>query len=183
MARILGDLRKMAIDAGMRRTCSHRDGLKPGSTLDAHFIYKGARRSGVIANLRRGFILLEVMVALTLLALVLTPLAAMVFKITSRSSRIVGSTYRNAVLLDEVNYIESLAYDSLATGTTTTSVSVAPYPHTRTVVINEVWKTDVGKLKRVKIVITPTNALYRPDTAQFMRSVVTRSSVFTTDDQ
>ena len=163
----------------------HRDELKPDSPHDADalFSFKRAQRLRATIKLRRGFILLEVMVALTLLALVLTPLAAMVFKITSRSHGIVGGSYRNAVLLDEVNYLESLHYDSLATGTTTTSVTAAPYPHTTKVVISEVWKTDVGKLKKVKIVITPTNSLYRPDSAQFMRSMVMRSSIFTADDQ
>ena len=143
---------------------------------------RGAEPRRATPARRRGFILLEVMVALTLLALVLTPLAAMVFKISSRSHRIVGSSYRNAVLLDEVNYLESLPYDSLATGTTTTSVTVRPYPHTRTVVIDEVWTSAQGKMKQVKIVITPTNTLYRPDTASFMRTLVFKSSLFTEDD-
>ena len=169
----------------MRLKCSLRDELRSGSSYAGNALHavRGAARSRGSVPRRRGFILLEVMVALTLLALVLTPLAAMVFKITSRSHGIVGGSYRNAVLLDEVNYLESLHYDSLATGTTTTSVTAAPYPHTTTVVVNEVWKTDVGKLKKVKIVITPTNSLYRPDTAQFMRSMVMRSSIFTSDDQ
>jgi len=122
------------------------------------------------------------MVALTLLALVLTPLAAMVFKITSRSHGIVGSSHRNAVLLDEVNYLESLPYDSLPVGTTTTSVTAKPYPHTRTVAITELWQSSQGGMKKVKIVITPTNALYRPDTAVFKRTHVTRSSIFEEDD-
>ena len=143
---------------------------------------RGAEPRRATSIRRRGFILLEVMVALTLLALVLTPLAAMVYKISSRSHRIVGSTYRNAVLLDEVNYLESLPYDSLATGTTTTSVTVRPYPHTTTVAISEVWTGVTGKMKKVKIVITPTNSLYRPDTATFMRTVVFKSSLFTEDD-
>ena len=162
----------------------HRDDLKPASSNDGHALHlnRRAAASRVNAPRRRGFILLEVMVALTLLALVLTPLAAMVFKVTSRSHGIVGGSYRNAVLLDEVNYLESLHYDSLATGTTTTTVSTPPYPHTTTVVVSEVWKTDIGKLKKVKIVITPTNSLYRPDTARFMRSMVMRSSIFTADD-
>ena len=122
------------------------------------------------------------MVALTLLALVLTPLAAMVFKITSRSHGIVGSSHRNAVLLDEVNYLESQPYDSLPVGTTTTSVTAKPYPHTRTVAISEVWQSSQGKMKKVTIVITPTNALYKPDTAVFKRTLVTRSSIFVEDD-
>ena len=143
---------------------------------------RGAEISRAGKRRRHGFILLEVMVALTLLALVLTPLAAMVFKITSRSHGIVGSSHRNAVLLDEVNYLESQPYDSLPVGTTTTSVTAKPYPHTRTVAISEVWQSSQGKMKKVTIVITPTNALYKPDTAVFKRTLVTRSSIFVEDD-
>ena len=131
----------------------------------------------------RGFILLEVMVALTMLALVLTPLAAMVYKITTRSHRIVGNSYRNAVLMDEVNYLESLPYDSLKAGTTTTTVNAWPYPHTRTVVVVEAWQRYQLKLKTVRLVITPTNLLYRPDTVSFIRSVANTPTVFTEDDQ
>ncbi|HVF40693.1 MAG TPA: prepilin-type N-terminal cleavage/methylation domain-containing protein [Gemmatimonadaceae bacterium] len=131
----------------------------------------------------RGFILLEVMVALTMLALVLTPLAAMVYKITTRSHRVVGNSYRNAVLMDEVNYLESLPYDSLRAGTTTTTVSTWPYPHTRTVVVVEAWQQYQLKLKTVRLVITPTNLLYRPDTVSFIRSVANTPTLFTDDDQ
>jgi prepilin-type N-terminal cleavage/methylation domain-containing protein len=130
----------------------------------------------------RGFVLLEVLVALTLLALVLTPLAAMTFRIANRSHRIVGASYRNAVLLDEVNYLSSLPYDSLPSGTVTGAVNVDPYPHTRKVIFTDVWSGMQGKMKLVKIIITPTNPLYKPDTAIFMRSRVNKSELFTIDD-
>lgn len=123
-----------------------------------------------IRSRRGGFILMEVIVAMTLLALIMTPLAAMVFKITARSHRSVGNTYRNAVVMEQVNLLESLPYDSLAEGTTTTTVTTAPYPHTRTVTIAQYFVKYQLKAKSVKLIITPTNALYRPDTTIFMRS-------------
>ena len=79
------------------------------------FSRKRERQPG-LRNKRGGFILMEVIVAMTLLALIMTPLAAMVFKITARSHRSIGNTYRNAVVMKEVNYLEAIAYDSLATG-------------------------------------------------------------------
>lgn len=131
---------------------------------------------------RSGFILLEVIVAITLLALVMTPLAAMVFKITSRSHRIIGSAYRNGVLMEQINQLESKNFDSLAVGTTTTTNTAKPYPYTRTVtvtLISEKWEL---KAKKVVLIITPANSLYRPDTTTFVRSSANTMRTFDTDD-
>ena len=126
----------------------------------------GRRRSGK----RRGFILMEVIVAMTLLALIMTPLAAMVYKITARSHRSVGNTYRNAVVMHEVNLLESLPYDSLPAGTTTSTVTTMPYPYTKTLTVAQYYQKWQLKGKTVELVIAPANPLYRPDTIKFIRS-------------
>jgi uncharacterized membrane protein len=131
---------------------------------------------------RRGFILMEVIVAITLLALVMTPLAAMVFKITARSHRIVGSAYRNGVLMKQVNLLESQPFDSLAIGTTTTSNTAQPYPYTRSVTVSLISQVYELKAKKVILIITPTNTLYKPDTTTFIRSSANTMSTFDTDD-
>jgi len=132
---------------------------------------------------RGGFILMEVIVAMTLLALIMTPLAAMVFKITARSHRSIGNTYRNAVVMKEVNLLESLAYDSLAAGTTTTVVSGNPYPYTKTVTVAQYYVKWQMKGKSVLIIITPSNPLYRPDTVKFIRSSANTLRAFVDDNQ
>jgi hypothetical protein len=137
------------------------------------------RRSGK----RGGFILMEVIVAMTLLALIMTPLAAMVFKITVRSHRSIGNTYRNAVIMKEVNLLESLPYDSLAAGTTTTTVTTKPYPYTKTLTVAEYYSRFFLKGKTVQLVITPTNTLYRPDTMKFIRSSANLTKAFIDDNQ
>ena len=63
---------------------------------------KRGRRLSAKRKPVRGFIFLEVIVAMTLLALILTPLAGMVFTITSRSHQIIGGAYRNGVLMESV---------------------------------------------------------------------------------
>ncbi|MDP9178901.1 MAG: prepilin-type N-terminal cleavage/methylation domain-containing protein [Gemmatimonadota bacterium] len=131
---------------------------------------------------RRGFILLEVIVAITLLALVLTPLAAMVFKITSRSHRIIGSAYRNGVLMQQVNLLESLPFDSLAIGTSTLTSTSMPYPYTRTVTVSLISQVYELKAKKVILTITPTNPLYKPDTTVFVRSSANTLQALYTDD-
>jgi hypothetical protein len=141
---------------------------------------KTARR---LRSKRGGFILLEVIVAITLLALILTPLAAMIYKITARSHRIVGSAYRNAVLMQQVNLLESLPYDSLAVGTRTTQVTTKPYPHEEKVIVAQYYVKWQLKGKTVKLIITPTNTLYKPDTTTFIRSTAATLTAFTSDNQ
>ena len=139
-----------------------------------------ARRRG---GKRGGFILMEVVVAMTLLALIMTPLAAMVFKISARSHRSIGNTYRNAVVMKEVNLLESLVYDSLATGTTTTVVNDHTYPYTKTVTVATYYTKWQLKGKSVMLVISPSNVLYRPDTVKFIRSSANTLRAFVDDNQ
>jgi len=130
---------------------------------------------------RTGFILMEVVVAITLLALILTPLAAMVFKITARSHYIVGAAYRNGVLMEQVNLLESLPYDSIAAGTTTVTVSAKPYPYVRKLIVAQYYQKYMLRAKSVTLIITPTNTLYKPDTTKFMRSSAATNTAFTND--
>ncbi len=131
---------------------------------------------------RRGFILMEVIVAITLLALVLTPLAAMVFKITAGSHRIIGSAYRNGVLMQQINLLESLPFDSLTIGTTTTTSTVMPYPYTRKLTVSLISQVYELKAKKLILIITPANTLYKPDTTTFVRSTAGTMRTFDTDD-
>jgi hypothetical protein len=131
---------------------------------------------------RKGFILMEVIVAMTLLALVLTPLAAMVYKITARSHRIIGSAYRNGVLMQQINLLESLPYDSLAVGTTTITSTAKPYLFTRKVTVSQISQVYELKAKKVILIITPTNTLYQPDTTTFVRSSASTLHALDTDD-
>src|SRR5678815_4178412 len=130
--------------------------------MESSHMRQSKRRSLRSRNGKRGgFILMEVIVAMTLLALIMTPLAAMVFKITARSHRSIGNTYRNAIVMKEVNLLESLAYDSLATGTTTSVVTDKTYGYTKTVTIATYFTKWQLKGKSVTLIITPSNVLYK----------------------
>ena len=132
---------------------------------------------------KKGFILMEVVVGITLLALILTPLAAMVFKITKRSHTIIGNAYRNGVLMEQVNLLESLPYDSLAVGTTTSTTTDKPYPRTVKVTVAQYYVKWQMKGKTVVLVITPTNPLYKPDTTKFVRTTANTLTALTSDNQ
>jgi hypothetical protein len=126
---------------------------------------------------------MEVIVAMTLLALIFTPLAAMVFKITARNHRTVGNTYRNAVMMREVNYLEALPYDSLANGTRVDSVTAPPYQYKTTVTVTQYFQKWQLKAKRVTLIIKPKNPLYQPDTVTFIRSSANTMTTFIDDLQ
>jgi hypothetical protein len=130
---------------------------------------------------KKGFVLMEVVVGITLMALILTPLAAMVFKITKRSHTIIGNAYRNGVLMEQVNLLESLPYDSLAVGTTTTTVNDKPYPRTVKITVAQYYVKWQMKGKSVVLIITPTNPLYKPDTTRFVRTTANTLTALTND--
>jgi hypothetical protein len=79
--------------------------------------------------------------------------------------------------MNEVNRLEGLPYDSIAVGTTSFTVSAPPYPHSRAITVTE----PVAKLiKTVQVVITPTNARYKPDTVTFIRTLARTSKALCT---
>ena len=129
---------------------------------------------------RNGMVLVEVIVAMVLLAVAVTSLAAMMYSVSQNGMKATGNAYRNGVLMQEVNRLEGVPYDSVTVGSTSVSVSSGTYPHTRTITVAE---PVANVVKSVKIVITPTNSLYKPDTASFTRTKARSSRVLCTSCQ
>lgn len=115
---------------------------------------------------RKGFALVEVIVAMVLLAVTVSALAPLMYSVSRSTMKVTGNVYRNGVVMQEVNRLVALPYDSLPVGTSSYSVSTGAYAHTRVVTISE----PVAKLKIVKIVVTPVNLTYKPDTVVFNRT-------------
>lgn len=126
---------------------------------------------------RGGFILLEVLVAMVLLALVLSSLAGMMFAVSRRAITSTGFAYRNAVLMQEVNRLEALPFDSLSVGSASVTVAEKPYAHTRVVSVT----SSSNNAKLVTVVITPANALYKADTVSFTRTRPATSTALTSN--
>jgi hypothetical protein len=81
-------------------------------------------------------------------------------------------------MMQETNRLEGIPYDSIPTGTTTVTVTTAPYPHTRVVTVTE---PSVNVIKTVKVIITPANTRFKPDTATFIRTKARTTHVLCTD--
>jgi len=115
---------------------------------------------------QKGIGLIEVIVAMVILAITLSSLAPLMYTVSRGTITVTGSAYRNGVLMHEVNRLVALPYDSIAVGTTTITQSLAPYPHTRTITISE----PAVNLKVVKVKIVPLNLSFKPDSVSFDRT-------------
>ncbi len=129
------------------------------------------------AKRRKGFVIVEIIVAMVLLAVAVSSLAALLYSVSQNGMIATGNAYRNGVLMHEVNRLEGIPYDSIAVGIQSYSVSTAPYPHTRVVTVTE---PIVSTVKNVKVIITPTNAKYKPDTVSFTRTKARTSKALCT---
>ena len=128
-------------------------------------------------KLRKGVALVEVIVAMVLLAVAVSSLAALVLSVSKNGMVATGNAYKNGILMQEVNRTEGLPYDSITVGITSTSVATAPFPHTRVVTVAE---PITQLIKTIQIVITPTNTNYKPDTATITRTKARTTKVLCT---
>jgi prepilin-type N-terminal cleavage/methylation domain-containing protein len=101
---------------------------------------------------KRGFSLIEVLVALTLLSIILMGLARVTFQMAAsgRSNDTVAK--RNAALVEEANKFNAMPFDSLATvSTATKDLTFGDFKFQRRLVVTTVSST----YKTVRIVVTP----------------------------
>ena len=102
---------------------------------------------------RKGFSLIEVMVAMTVLSIVMMSLAKISVSVATRGRLNDLIAKRNAALQLESNKFVTLPYDSLANWPTTTKTfSRGTFSYSRRLVITQVSFTRYT----VKIVVTPT---------------------------
>ena len=137
-----------------------------------------APEPSTVSTPRKGFVLVEVIVAMVLLAVAVSSLAALVYSVSKSGRVATGNAFRNGVLMQEVNRLEGIPYDSIGVGTSYATVSTGSYQNTRTVTVSEPLANVV---KNVKIVITPSNPIYKPDTVTFSRTKARTSKVLCTD--
>jgi Tfp pilus assembly protein PilV len=132
------------------------------------------------AGSRKGIALVEVIVAMVLLAIAVSSLAGLVYSVSQSGLKNTGNAYRNGILMMEVNRLEGIPYDSIAVGTTTYQVTGGNYAHSRVITVAE---PVAGKVKTVRIVLTPTNSRFKPDTVNFTRTKARTSRVLCTTCQ
>jgi len=117
---------------------------------------------------RLGFTLVEVLLSMTILAIGILVMGGLL----ARSARTADATgrlaYQSGMIATEAARYDALPFDQLAAGTTCSTISGAPLPHTLCTTITVVST----KVKQVKIKFTPTsNYLVPADSVMFERSV------------
>jgi len=113
-----------------------------------------------------GFSLIEIMVAMTMLGVVLMSVARLNFTLARRFYALSGGGARDAVLAQQVNQFAALPFDSLKAKAGTITVNKPPLPYTRKVTVDSLSP----KLRRVTIIVTPLNPVFKPDTLVLQRT-------------
>ena len=113
-----------------------------------------------------GFSLIEMLVAITLLALCLIGVAQVTFVMARRAYANGGGQARGAILSLQVNQFAAMPFDSLKSKAGTDTVYGQSMPYIRTVTVDSLSST----LVRVTIIVTPMNAVFKPDTLILQRS-------------
>jgi Tfp pilus assembly protein PilV len=134
--------------------------------------------SGLTGAKRPGIALVEVIVAMVLLAIAVSSLAGLVLSVSHQGIRTSGDAYKNGALIEEVNRLEGIPYNTIAVGTSSVTVSTLPYAHTRTVTVTE---PQANVVKNIKVVIRPTNPLFKADSVTFVRTRAATPRVLCTD--
>jgi prepilin-type N-terminal cleavage/methylation domain-containing protein len=127
-----------------------------------------ARRvgEGPVNRTESGFSLLEIVVAMMLLGLVLIGVAQLNFALARRFYSLSGGAARDAVLAQQVNQFAAMPFDSLKAKAGSITVNKPPIPYTRKITVDSLSP----KLRRVTIVITPVNTVFKPDTMVLQRT-------------
>ncbi|MDB4907678.1 MAG: hypothetical protein JWO05_2462 [Gemmatimonadetes bacterium] len=125
-------------------------------------------------NDRRGFSLVEVMIAMTLLAIILTSLAKLQVLVSSRGTNNEISTMRNAKLNQLAAFWGGIPYDSLSKQTVGTTVfTTTDFPYTRRITRTA---SSNGKYYTITLVVVPTRDATKKDSVVITRSQATTAN-------
>ncbi len=122
----------------------------------------------------RGFTLMEVMMAFSILAAGASVMVAPLYRYGRRMDGVALAQVRNGVVAQQVGHLDVLPFDSLASRAGCTVITAQPFPHTRCISLTTISATQ----KRVTLVVTPASPLLKPDTMIFDRTKSSSSNPF-----
>lgn len=111
-----------------------------------------------------GFTLVEVMVAITLLAIVLIGLTQMTFVLARRTVAASVAATRSAILTEEVNRLSALPYGQLVSQEGTVTVDEPPLPYKRIITIDKSTSPH-----EITVSIVPLNTAYQSQSVVIKR--------------
>jgi prepilin-type N-terminal cleavage/methylation domain-containing protein len=115
----------------------------------------------------KGVSLIEIIIALSILATVLIALGGLMFQAARHTRQSAAVAYRSAASTSAAAWIQGLPWDSLGGAVGCTADSTGPFSYDRCVTV----QTVSAKLKRVTVAIVATGVLIvAPDTLVISRS-------------
>ena len=120
---------------------------------------------------RKGFAVVELMVGMVVLAVGLLGVAGMTVTAARKATGISAQSSRDGIVLQELNKLGSLPYDSLSAragcsmSTTSTSASLE---YKRCITVTDI--TGGTGYKRVRLIVAPTSGYSRADTVYLNRA-------------
>jgi hypothetical protein len=116
---------------------------------------------------RKGVAVLEIMVGMVILAIGLLGAAGMTVSAARRASGLSTMAGRDGIILQELNKLASLPYDSLSARVGCGTATSGTLTYSRCITVTDI---AVGTgYKRVRLIISPSTTLARPDTVYVNR--------------
>ena len=116
------------------------------------------RQQTVARPMRRGFSLVEVIVAIALFGVSMSAIGALTLAVTRQSTAGAGVVERTAVLEARANDLFALKWSEINAQVGCTTVTTAPLPRTECITVT----TSSATRKTVTLTLTPTDASIRP---------------------
>jgi prepilin-type N-terminal cleavage/methylation domain-containing protein len=114
-----------------------------------------------------GFTLIEVMVSVTILAIGILVLGGLLARSSRAAEGVSAISYQTSIMAATMGRYDALPFTQLAAGTTCTTETAAPFPHTLCTTVTSLS----AKVMQVKVKVTPTNAATPADSVMFERSI------------
>ncbi len=131
--------------------------------------------AGVAGRARRGAGLIEVLLAITIFALIATSHAAVTLRYATRAKEVRTGAARSAALQEYLVRLAAVPFDSLSARAGCRTVTTGDLPNTRCITVTTVTSSKVT----VRLILTPTSSAYKPDTVTMTRTKVLNTTLIT----
>lgn len=117
---------------------------------------------------RRGVAVLEILVGMVVLSIGLLGVAGMTGVAARRATGLSTQSSRDGIVLQELNKLAALPYDSLSARVGCTTSTSGTLTYTRCITVTDI--TDGIGYKRVRLIVSPATSYARPDTVYVNRA-------------
>ena len=119
-------------------------------------------RKKVSRSNRKGVAVLEIMIGMVILAIGLLGAAGMTVSAARRGTGLSTASSRDGIILQELNKLASMPYDSLSARVGCSTASSSALTYTRCIAVTDV--ADGSGYKRVRLIVSPSTTWAKPDT-------------------